>query len=467
MAPSFGTSGLRGLVIDLTEEVVADYVNAFLTTLPECDTLFIGQDLRPSSPDIAQMICRTALRAGVDVVDCGALGTPALALASMKAGAAAIMITGSHIPADRNGLKFYVPQGEISKEDELKITAAYAERRQRTGQRTGSAGTLNTLPEAETLYVQRYVDAFGAQALKGLRVGVYRHSSVARDTMEAILTQLGVTVVPLAHSNTFVPVDTEAVDDHTRAKLVTWSQEHALDAVASTDGDADRPLLSDAAGKVIPGDVLGVLTAQVLGAKTVITPVSSNDMVRRCPEFDRVVLTRIGSPFVIAEMDKARAPADRCVGFEANGGFLLGFDAQLAGPLAALPTRDCMLPIIAPLFAAKQHNKTLADLVAALPQCFTAADRLQDIDRTKAGAFLTGLVEGAGTRTAFFAPFGSILSVDLTDGLRVDFENGDVVHLRPSGNAPEFRVYAQSRSEIRAKELVDQVRGAVAKALFL
>jgi phosphomannomutase len=77
------------------------------------------------------------------------------------------------------------------------------------------------------------------------------------------------------------------------------------------------------------------------------------------------------------------------------------------------------------------------------------------------------LVEGADTRTAFFAPFGSILSVDLTDGLRVDFENGDVVHLRPSGNAPEFRVYAQSRSEIRAKELVDQVRGAVAKALFL
>jgi phosphomannomutase len=462
MAPSFGTSGLRGLVIDLTEEVVADYVHAFLTTVRECDTLFIGQDLRPSSPDIAQMICRTALDAGIDVVDCGALGTPALALASMDAHAAAIMVTGSHIPADRNGLKFYVPQGEISKEDEQKINAAYAAR----ARRTGPAGTQTSQPEAETVYVNRYIDAFGATALSGLRIGVYRHSSVARDTMETILTQLGATVVPLAHSDTFIPVDTEAVDEATRANLITWSQDHGLDAVASTDGDADRPLLSDATGKVIPGDVLGVLTAQVLGAKTVITPVSSNDMVRRCPEFSQVVLTRIGSPFVIAEMEKARAPADRCVGFEANGGFLLGFNAMLSGPLTALPTRDCMLPIIAPLFAAKQQSKTLADLVSDLPQCFTAADRLQDIDCAKAGVFLTGLIDDTEKREAFFAPYGVIVSVDLTDGLRVDFESGDVVHLRPSGNAPEFRIYAQSSSEARAKDLTAQVRKGVAARLY-
>lgn len=461
MAPSFGTSGLRGLVIDLTEDVVSDYVHAFLTTVPECDTLFIGQDLRPSSPDIAQMIAHTALAAGVDVVDCGAVGTPALALASMTAAAAAIMVTGSHIPADRNGLKFYVPQGEISKEDEQKINAAYAAR----SRRTGPVGTQTSHPEAETAYVKRYIDGFGTTALSGLRIGVYRHSSVARDTMETILTQLGATVVPLAHSDTFIPVDTEAVDDVTRANLVTWCQEHALDAVASTDGDADRPLLSDATGKVIPGDILGVLTAQVLGAKTVITPVSSNDMVRRCPEFETVVLTRIGSPFVIAEMEKAKAPADRCVGFEANGGFLLGFEAQLAGPLAVLPTRDCMLPIIAPLFAAKGQNKTLADLVSTLPQCFTAADRLQEIDRAKAGIFLTGLVDNVETRTVFFSPFGTIASIDLTDGLRADFNSGDVVHLRPSGNAPEFRIYAQSSSEARAKDLTTQVRKAVAAEL--
>lgn len=462
MAPSFGTSGLRGLVVDLTPDLISSYVHAFLTTVPDCDTLFIGQDFRPSSPDIADMISNTALSAGVNIVDCGALGTPALALASMNASAAAIMVTGSHIPADRNGLKFYVPQGEISKEDELKISEAYAERRQRSG----STGTKSALPEAETRYIQRYIDAFGAEALKGLRVGVWRHSSVARDTTQSILTGLGAVVVPLAHFDTFIPVDTEAVDETTRAELATWSQEHNLDAIASTDGDADRPLLSDANGKVIPGDVLGVLTSQVLHAKTVITPVSSNDMVQRIPEFGTVVLTRIGSPFVIAEMEKSKAPADRCVGFEANGGFLLGFDTNIEGPLSALPTRDCMLPIIAPLFAAKQNRKTLAELVSSLPQCFTSADRLQNIDRPKAGAFLAGLIGSSENRAAFFSPFGTIVSFDLTDGLRIDFESGDVVHLRPSGNAPEFRIYAQSDSESHAKKLVAQVRAAVAKTLF-
>jgi phosphomannomutase len=461
MAPSFGTSGLRGLVTELTDDVVSGYVHAFLTTVPECNALFVARDLRPSSPDIANMICHAAQDSGMNVVDCGAIGTPALALSSMKAGAAAIMVTGSHIPADRNGLKFYVPAGEISKADETKIHAAYSTR----AQRPKGTGLRTSMPEAETIYVKRYLDAFGSSALSELRIGVYRHSSVARDTMTRILTDLGAVVVPLAHSDTFIPVDTEAVPEQTRADLIAWAQEHDLDAVASTDGDADRPLLTDALGKVIPGDVLGVLTSQVLGATTVVTPVSSNDMVRRCPEFDQVTLTRIGSPFVIAEMEKANTPGSACVGFEANGGYLLGFNAMLAGPLAPLPTRDCMLPIIAPLFAAKQAGCTLADLVANLPPCFTAADRLQDIDRDKAGAFLSLLIDKAEARAAFFAPFGIIASVDLTDGLRVDFESGDVVHLRPSGNAPEFRIYAQAETENRAKDLNMRAKDAVALQL--
>lgn len=461
MAPSFGTSGLRGLVVELTDAVVGDYVQAFLSTLPDCGTLFVGRDLRPSSPAIAATICRVAQAAGVDVVDCGALGTPALALASMQAGAAAIMVTGSHIPADRNGLKFYLPQGEVSKEDELKISAAYA-----AGTRKeGGAGTLRAYPDAEPLYVARYVEAFGAGALSGLKIGVYRHSSVARDTMEKIVSQLGAEVVPLAHSDVFIPVDTEAVDPQTRAELAGWCQAHGLDAVMSTDGDADRPMLTDAQGKVIPGDVLGVLTARVLGATTVVTPVSSNDMVRRCPEFTRVMLTRIGSPFVIAAMDEASATDRRVVGFEANGGFLLGFDAMLAGPLTALPTRDCMLPILAPLFAAKQAGGSLADLVADLPPCFTAADRLQEIDREKAGVFLAWLIESPAARAAFFAPFGVIAGIDLTDGLRVDFEGGEVVHLRPSGNAPEFRIYAQAGTEARAADFMGRTKEAVALQL--
>ncbi|WP_417269782.1 phosphomannomutase [Celeribacter sp.] len=458
MAPSFGTSGLRGLVTELTDTLVGNYVHAFLSTLEGCDTLYVGRDLRPSSPRIAKTVCDTARQAGVNVVDCGALGTPALALASMGHDAAAIMVTGSHIPADRNGLKFYLPQSEVSKEDEARISAAYT-----TGVRalSGQVGCYREDENAEPNYVARYVTAFGADALAGLKVGVYRHSSVARDTMERIFAALGADVVSLAHSDTFIPVDTEAVDPQTRADLADWCRTHGLDAIVSTDGDADRPMLTDATGKVIAGDVLGVLTAREVGAKGVVTPVSSNDMVRRLPDFSDVRLTRIGSPFVIAGMDEARETTPEIVGFEANGGFLLGFDAKINGPITALPTRDCMLPILAPLYAAHREGCSLAELVDRLPACFTSADRIQEIDRAKAAQFLEGLIEDQTARTEFFAPFGSIASVDLTDGLRVNFDSGDVAHLRPSGNAPEFRIYAQSDTQARAQDLTDHLKDAV------
>lgn len=461
MAPSFGTSGLRGLVTELTDDLVADYVHAFLAIVPQCDTLYVGRDLRPSSPDIVRVICATAQNAGVAVVDCGAVGTPALALSAMDAGAAAIMVTGSHIPADRNGLKFYLSTGEITKADEQNISAAYATKSRRLA---GTPAPYSFCEEAGSHYLQRYVQAFGAGALSGLRLGVYRHSSVARDVMEALFKALGAEVVPLAHSDQFIPVDTEAVAPDTRAQLAQWCARHDLDAVASTDGDADRPLLTDEAGKVIPGDVLGVLTARLLGAQAVVTPVSSNDMVRRLPEFQEVHLTRIGSPYVIAGM--AQATSDAVVGFEANGGFLLGFTARLAGPLAPLPTRDAMLPILAPLFAAKRVGLSLSRLVHELPACYTAADRLQEINRPRAAEFLADLIAAAPARTAFFAPFGVIASHDLTDGLRVDFDNGDVLHLRPSGNAPEFRIYAQSASEARADTLMQAAKSEVARRLF-
>lgn len=460
MAPSFGTSGLRGLVTELTDELIAAYVHAFLTTRPGVETLFIGRDLRPSSPHIARVICRTAQASGVNVMNCGEISTPALALAAMSSGAPAIMVTGSHIPADRNGLKFYLPEGEISKSDEAKITTAYA-RNARLIER--AMGSYTPLADAETRYIARYVEAFGEAALSGLKIGVYRHSSVARDTMERIFTRLGAEVVSLAHSDHFIPVDTEAVAPETREMLAEWCKTYGLDAIASTDGDADRPLLTDETGQVIPGDILGVLTARLLGAKTVVTPVSSNDMVRRLPDFDEVILTRIGSPFVIAGM--ARAQNAEVVGFEANGGFLLGYEATVTGPLSPLPTRDCMLPILAPLFAARREKITLSSLVADLPPCFTAADRLQDIDREKAARFLSALIKEDAERAAFFAAFGTIAGVDVTDGLRVDFDTGDVVHLRPSGNAPEFRIYAQSQSLKRALDVMSRAKAMVSAAL--
>jgi len=458
MAPKFGTSGLRGLVSELTAELVADYTRAFVAACECGGTLYVGRDLRASSPAIAQFVIDAALSEGLDVVDCGALATPALALASLTAGAGAVMVTGSHIPADRNGLKFYVPTGEISKTDEQAIMAHLG--RPATHHTTA---TLHTGTQAEPAFRQRYVTAFGPEALRGLRLGIYQHSAVARDTMMEVVRALGAEAIALGRSDVFLPVDTEALDPDTRGVLAGWCAEHGLDAVLSTDGDSDRPMLADRHGSVIAGDVLGALSARHLGATHICTPVSSNSMVLQMPCFDHVALTQIGSPFVIAAMEEAlaRTPAVKVAGYEANGGFLLGFHAQLAhGPLAPLMTRDSLLPMLAPLVAARAQNRDLADLVADLPAVFTAADRLQGVAQTASQPFLARLVSDAGARAAFFAETftdaGPERDVNTTDGLRVTFQSGDIIHLRPSGNAPEFRCYAEADSLDKARALVAQ-----------
>lgn len=457
MAPKFGTSGLRGLVVELTEALVADHIRAFLSACPVGTGLFVGRDLRASSPDLAEVVIATALAEGIQVTDCGAVPTPALALAAMAAGAAAVMITGSHIPADRNGLKFYLPGGEITKADEAAILA-------NLGRPAAAAapGQRLACATAGADWVARYVGAYGAGALSGLRIGVWSHSAVSRDLLIDALAGLGAEPVELGRSDTFIPVDTEAVPPEARAQIAAWVAEHRLDALVSTDGDGDRPLLADDAGRVVPGDILGQITAASLGADAVVTPVSSNSGVALSGRFARVIRTRIGSPFVIAGMQAG----GRIVGYEANGGFLLGFDAQgPAGPLAPLATRDSLLPLVAPLVEAKAAG-SLSARVAQEPACFTAADRLEHVPSEASAALIAGFEADPGKLAALLTGLGeSPAATDRTDGLRISLASGRVVHFRPSGNAPEFRLYVEAESPEAAADLL--ARGLVRLAAAL
>lgn len=451
MSPKFGTSGLRGLVTELTDELIADYTRAFVSACNVGEKIYVGHDLRPSSPAMAALIAQEIRACGKDSVDCGPLATPALAMAAANAGA--IMVTGSHIPADRNGLKFYTRTGEITKVDETAISGARGQEPQ-TGQGADIRDT-----GASARFVARYVDAFGADALTGRKIGVYSHSAVGRDSLMACLRQLGADIVELARSDVFIPVDTEAVDPETRGMLAAWISEHGLDAIASTDGDSDRPMLTDEHGLVIPGDILGQITAQVLGADAVVTPISSNTGVLQ-KGFANVVQTRIGSPYVIAGMEDL---GGRVVGYEANGGTLLGFEAETPnGTLEPLATRDSFLPIVATLVAAK--GLPLSQRIAQEPARYTAANRLQGIEPAVSGMFLAGLSGEA--RTAFLAFTGATdIHEDVTDGLRLTLSDGCIVHLRPSGNAPEFRLYCEADSALRAEELLERGLETLAKTM--
>jgi phosphomannomutase len=461
----FGTSGLRGLVVELNGVPAFAYTRAFAEMLKEDGSaaasknlVLVGRDLRESSPSIAQLCCAALQEAGLVPLDCGALPTPALAYHGMRFGIPAIMVTGSHIPEDRNGLKFYRAQGEIDKKDEVGILAWHVKLDIRTVPETARSVQAAT-PDLDLIaaYKARYLDFFGAGSLSGLTVGVYQHSSVARDVIVQMLEALGAKAVPLGRATSFIPVDTEALREEDEILARQWAGEQRLDAIVSTDGDADRPLISDGTGTFLRGDLVGAITAKYLGADTIVTPVTSNSALEASGAFKNVIRTRVGSPYVIEGMAEAtRSGAKAVVGFEANGGVLLGSDIQQGDrKLAALPTRDAMLPILCALGEVVAKARPLADVGAGFAFKAAASNRLKNVATEKSAAFVSRLQEDAAFLSELLAPLGGAAGYDARDGLRITARNGEVVHFRPSGNAPELRVYVEAANQERAESLLD------------
>jgi phosphomannomutase len=500
----FGTSGRRGKVVDLTQLEV--YINALaeLEYLQSRDPaeggivrgeeFFFARDLRQSSGsfvpeqggrgEIAQAIAAAIRDAGMRAVNLGLIPTPALMCYALARGKGSIMVTGSHIPFDRNGYKTNSSRGELLKQEEAPINEQVRMVRQRLYDQRIDESIFNDRgmfqsghqelpaerPDARAAWIERFNTFFAGQSLREKRILVYQHSAVGRDLLVEVLERLNAEVIAAGRSETFVPIDTENIGEPQLAAIQALAGEAAakhgpLDAIVSTDGDSDRPLIlgvDPVTGQAhfFGGDLLGMVVAEYLQADAVVVPISCNDAVDRGALAGMVEpKTRIGSPFVIAGMQEARRKGkQRICGWEANGGFLTGSDIERDGAtLSALPTRDAILPILATLFAAAGKGLSLVELFAQLPRRFSRAALLEHFPRAS-GLKLVEFFSPRGNDprerlTRFFTPamgFSQISHVDYTDGVRVLFENGDVAHVRPSGNADELRIYAVADTQERA-----------------
>ncbi len=541
----FGTSGRRGDVVDLTQLEV--YLNAlaeleFLRTLPReeggvmaGDPFYFAYDLRPSSSrlvaeqggrgEIAQAVERAIRDADLVPVNLGGIPTPALMHYATAQGKGSIMVTGSHIPFERNGYKTNTAVGELLKHHEEPIARQVLRVRARLyGQPYAESafdergmlkgGTRPLPPESDLArrgYLERWTDFFSGGRLAGRKVLVYQHSAVGRDLLVEVLEGLGARVHAAGRSDTFVPIDTENVDRDVLATIQGLVDEAArehggFDAVVSTDGDSDRPLilgLEPAAGgeqrvRFFGGDLVGMLVAEYLEADAVVVPISCNDGI------DRGVLrarleprTRIGSPHVVAGMQQAcRKGRKRVVGWEANGGFLTGSDVERGGRrLSALPTRDAFLPILSVLAMAAERDRPVTSLFAALPPRFSKAALLKRVPRAVSEKILERYsatdpslvevefdddhvrgVDVGGQEVTLAADLsrevgsirhgleeafrelraGPIQRLNWIDGVRIGFASGEVAHVRPSGNADELRIYAVADSQERADAIARQ-----------
>lgn len=457
MDVKFGTSGLRGLADDLLQGAAAAHAYAFARHLLSSGRVeagapvFVGRDRRESSPALQAEACRALAAAGLKPIPCGAVPTPALAGYAMERGAASLMITGSHIPADRNGLKFYRPDGEIDKSDEAAIATLANSENLPEGEVPKSADE-DSAPVREW-YRARYRSFAPADALSGKRIGVFAHSAVAPDLLAEILGALGAETVVLGRSDDFVPVDTEAVSAEMMASLKEWTVSESLDAIVSTDPDGDRPLLIDERGEQVRGDALGLISAIELGADAVVTPVTSNAGITDARGFT-VTRTRVGSPYVLSGMAETE-DRDCVIGFEANGGLMTASEIVHGGSrLSPLPTRDAMLPLLCALARAAAKGVPLSQLVEELALPVAAADRLTDYPGLISGRLIGWLSEEPANAAQFVDGLGTPSAVDAIDGVRIVLEDGATIHFRASGNAPEMRCYTQAAERGRADVLL-------------
>jgi phosphomannomutase len=538
-----GTSGRRGEVVHLTQLEI--YINAlaeltYLQGLPESaggivrgQEFYFASDLRPSSTtyvveqggrgEIAQAIQRAIQDSGMHPVYLGRIPTPALACFALSRHRGSMMITGSHIPFNRNGYKTNTSQGELLNEHEKPIGDVVLCTRERLYAqpmaespfdanglfKAGHSELPAEDPSARKEYIERYAEFFEGLSLAGMKLLVYQHSAVGRDLIVELLRAFGAEVITAGRSDTFVPIDTENIDAGQLAIIQTLVDESIethgpLFAVVSLDGDSDRPLVlgvdpMTSSVRFFGGDLVGMVAAEYLGADAVVVPISCNDGI------DRGSLagvlepkTRIGSPYVIAGMEAAGRKNRRAIcGWEANGGFLTGADIQRNGRiLRALPTRDAILPILCTLFSALDNDLSLSALYDRLPRRFSRAALLKQFPRAVSERIVrrfspaspevrdvsfqpgkTTVADSAGSELpitvarpreveairgdlqSFFTPelgFTSIAHLNYTDGVRVVFENADVAHIRPSGNADELRIYAMADTQERAERIASQ-----------
>ncbi|MBI1872170.1 hypothetical protein HYS10_01995 [Candidatus Collierbacteria bacterium] len=195
------------------------------------------------------------------------------------------------------------------------------------------------------------------------------------------------------------------------------------------DSDGDRVVFVDKGGNFIPGDYSGTIMAKWNASDTVICPINVSNVINYIGK--EVIRTKVGSPFVIAGMKKYGAN----FGFESNGG-CIHEDMMMS--------RDGGTTFIKMLNILKWSQKELHELVAELPKSYIRRSKFNcpvekfELILSKAKSFMKSQ------------------QIDETDGIKLILDKDTWVLFRPSGNAPEFRVFVESNRETKANQLLDQ-----------
>ncbi|OOZ39908.1 hypothetical protein BOW53_09870 [Solemya pervernicosa gill symbiont] len=258
--PIFRAYDIRGVVGEtLTAEIVEDIGRAIGSEAFELgeQAVIVARDGRNSSPELADALIKGICESGRDVIDIGMVPTPLLYFATNLLGSTSgVMVTGSHNPANYNGLKI-VLRGETIAGDAIQKLR----RRIEDEDFLSGDGEVNSV-ELENEYSERVLKDVRLQ--RGLKVVIDCGNGVAGKIAPILLRQLGCDVVELYCSvdGNFPNHHPNPSDPENLKALITAVAGQGADIGLAFDGDGDRLGVVDSNGKIIWPDRLMMLFAR-------------------------------------------------------------------------------------------------------------------------------------------------------------------------------------------------------------
>ncbi len=309
----FGTAGIRGIYgKDVTEELAMKVANIFAGK-----SLAIGRDIRKSGVSLLEAASKGVTNAGAERIDLGIVPTPTVALATKKHDCPGIMLTASHNPPEYNGLKLIEYAREISKEDERKIETAFKAGASRHSEKPGRLIHDSDIIEEHRALIRTRVDA--ANIMKKAPKVVLDCNGAGTTITPSLLRGLGCRVIEINSSLTEFSRPSEPNEKNLDqlAKLVV---EERADIGIAHDGDADRCVMIDETGAMLPLDVqLAMMIDEELSkapaggssrsGRKIVTTVEASLNIREVVERagGEIEITPVGSSFVCDAMERTGA----------------------------------------------------------------------------------------------------------------------------------------------------------------
>ncbi len=426
----FGTSGIRGDAEKLfTNQFSFDIGRTFALFLrahEQVGKVAIGTDSRISGPRIKEAFASGIIYENFEVFDEGVVPIPAMnaVLLNDPSFVGSVMISGSHIKVNLNGFKFFTLGEEISKEHEHEIEEQYFKIKEK----------VPFVDKAEAVYPDNqaaddYKEYLLSKAKKPFpfwKVIVDPGNGAQSDIMPWILRQLNLEVIEINASiqEEMLARDTEVKDDYKELQEKVIAEK--ADFGVGYDSDGDRVIFVNEKGEAIVGDYTGTLIAKSQPGDWVVTPVNSSKVIELIGK--KVARTKVGSPYVVAKMKDLKAS----FGFEANGG----------GIFSDMHSRDGGRSTVEILNLLSEKKMKLSELVATLPKYYQARDKVEYKWELKEKIISSAKKVFKGIKT------------DEMDGLKIWLSDDSWILFRSSANAPEFRVFTESKSESEANELL-------------